>query len=230
MEEKYYKFELDVTKMNIIVLLAFIPFGILMFIFSDFFGNTFDNFYIVFSGLILVFIIHELCHGIGYSLFVKDKSKIKYGIALEKGVLYAMCQDVISKPGIIVSLLFPLIFLTLILGIVGILMNNSVIVFLAIVNLLGAVGDIMMITLAIRLPKDTKYIDYNADIGAYFISREDISNMKTIGFKCIESGPHSLDKVDNSIKRFTVTKGSIPYIVGFTAIILLDFLVSYFTK
>lgn len=229
MEEKYYKFELDVTKMNIIVLLAFIPFGVLMFIFSDFFSNTFDNFYIVFSGLILVFVVHELCHGIGYSLFAKDKSKIKYGIALEKGVLYAMCQDVISKRGIIVSLLFPLIFLTLILGIVGILINNSVIVFLAIVNLLGAVGDIMMITLAIRLPKDTKYIDYNADIGAYFISKKDISNMKTIGFKCIESGPHTLDKVDNSIKRFTMTKGSIPYIVVFTAIIVIDFLVSYFS-
>lgn len=230
MEEKYYKFELDVTKMNVIVLLAFIPFGILMFIFSDFFSNTFDNFYIVFSGLILVFLIHELFHGIGYSLFVKDKSKIKYGIALEKGVLYAMCQDVISKPGIIVSLLFPLIFLTLILGIIGILINNSVIVFLAIVNLLGAVGDIMMATLAIRLPKDTKYIDYNADIGAYFISTKDISNMKTIGFKCIESGKHALDKVDNSIKRFTITKGSIPYIIGFIAIIVIDFLVSYFSN
>ena len=222
--EKYYKFELNVKTMNIIILLAFIPLGIVFAIFSDFFKDTFNNLYINLGGLILMFIIHELLHGVGYSIFAKDKTKIKYGAALEKGVLYAMCQDEINKTGIIVSLLLPTIILTFILGPLGILINNSLLVFLAIMNLYGAMGDIMMTTLAIRLPKDTKYIDYNNDIGAYFISKEDISHMKTIGFKCVKSGEHTLDNVDHSIKKIYISKGSIIYLLIFIAIILIDIL------
>lgn len=226
MKKKYYKFELDIKKMNILIFIGFIPLGVVFGIFSNFFSNTFDKLYISLTGLILVFFVHELIHGIGYSLFAKDKSKIKYGIALDKGVLYAMCQDTISKTGILVSLMLPTIILTFILLPIGIIIKDSILVFLALMNLYGAIGDIMMCTLAIRLPKDTEYIDYNADIGAYFISKEDISQMKTFGFKCIESGTHTLDKVDNTIPRFTVTKGSIIYLVIFGLIILLDFIVS----
>lgn len=227
MEEKYYKYELDVKKMNVIILIAFIPFTILMCVFPIFFSTAFDRFYLTFAGLLIVFALHEVLHGIGYSFFAKDKKKIKYGVALEKGVLYAMCQDMISKKGIIVSLILPLIVLTFILGIVGIIIKSSLLIFLAVINLLGAIGDIMMIILTLKLPKDIKYIDYNADIGAYFISKEDISKINTFGLKCIESGTHTLDKVDNTIKRFTLSKGSIPYIIFFLVVIIADIIISY---
>ena len=228
MKEKYYKYELDIKKMNILVLIAMIPIGIIMAVFSNFFSHTFDKFYMVFAGLMFVFVLHEVFHGIGYALFAKDKKKIKFGIALDKGVLYAMCQDEINKTGIIVSLIFPIIFLTIITGIIGVLVKDSVLVFLSMMNLVGAIGDIMMIILTLKLPKTIKYIDYNNDIGAYFISNEDISKIKTFGLKCTEVGEHTLNKVDNKIKSFLVTKGSIPYLIGFLLVILLDFVVSYF--
>ena len=54
MKEKYYKYDLNIKTMNIIVLIAMIPIGIGMAIFSSFFAHTFDKFFAVFL-LFLIF-------------------------------------------------------------------------------------------------------------------------------------------------------------------------------
>ena len=114
-----------------------------------------------------------------------------------------------------ISLILPIIVLTIILGTIGMIIKNALLIFFAVTNLLGAAGDIMMTLLVIKLPKEIKYSDYNSDIGAYFISKEDISNKKVFGLKCVETGDHSLKKIDDTIKRFSMTKGSIIYIIIF---------------
>ena len=50
--------------------------------------------------LILMFIVHELLHAVGFRFFGKAKSKnITYGVNLEKGVFYCTCKEEISKKG-----------------------------------------------------------------------------------------------------------------------------------
>lgn len=224
MKERYYKYEVDMKFMNIIALLSFIPLAILVIFFSDFFSKTFESniYYLYLIGLIFYFFLHEVFHGIGYSLFAKDKKNIKYGIALEKGVLYALCQERISKRGIIVSLLFPIIFLTIIPLFIAIPFGFSTLVLYSLLNLIGAVADITMCFLIFKLPKDIEYIDYNSDIGAYFISKTNIENIKVKGFKCVKTGVHDESLIDKTIKRFTITKKSIPYILIFIAIVIIN--------
>lgn len=224
MKEKYYKFEVDMKFMNILAMVSFIPVILLCIVFSEFFSKTFtsDIYYLYLVGLMLYFLLHEICHGIGYSIFAKNKKNIKYGIALEKGVLYALCQERISKKGIIVSLLFPVIFLTIIPIIIGVIFGFPTLILYALLNLIGAVADITMCLLIIKLPSDIEYIDYNSDIGAYFISKTDIKDTKIKGFKCVSSGIHDESLIDKSIKRFTITKKSIPYILIFIGIVVIN--------
>lgn len=206
--EKYYKFELNMKYANIIAILFLFGYLAIIMIFDNFFKAPFGgaNSLVFFIALISYFILHEICHGIGYSLYAKDKKNIKYGIVLEKGALYAMCQECLSKKGTIISLILPLLILTVIAIPIGIIFNFSWLVELGLINLAGASGDMMMLLLISKLPNDIKYIDYNNDIGAYFISKSDLSKIKTIGLKCTESGIHNENKIDKSFKRINITK------------------------
>lgn len=224
MGKKYYKFELDMVKANILAFVLIIPYILSIFIFNDFFDDPFgtDNFLVFFILMIIYFAIHELCHGIGYSLFAKDKKNIKYGVVLEKGALYAMCQERISKKGIIISLALPLIVLTIIAIPIGIIIDESILVELALINLMGAAGDIMMLNLVRKLPSDVEYIDYNNDIGAYFLSKEDLSNIEGLGMKCTKSGVHKDKLIDKSYKKFNITKTSTIITIIIMIILILE--------
>lgn len=227
MKVKFYKFELDMVKTNIFALILIIPYIISCIIFDDFFDSPFggEDFLFFFIAMVIYFILHEICHGIGYSIFAKDKSNIKFGIALEKGVLYAMCQERISKTGAIVSLILPFLILTVIAIPLGIIIDESILVELALINLMGASGDLLMLNLIRKLPKDAEYIDYNTDIGAYFLSQEDLSDKKSFAMKCTDSGVHQEKLIDKSFKRFNVTKVSKTIIILIAAICLLNIVV-----
>lgn len=178
--------------------------------------STGKNAPLFFVGMILYFGLHEIFHGIGYSIFANNKKKIKYGVMLEKGVLYAMCQEEISKKGIIISLLFPIIFLTIIPIIVGGIFSLKFLLIYAIINLIGAIGDITMLLLILKFPSDVTYIDYDNVIGAYFLSKEDLSKYKSIGMKYIESGIHSEKLINENIQFIYISKISwiILFILG----------------
>ena len=152
--KKYYKFDLDLIIANIFAIVLLII-G-MIFYFITFKKGTFNDKYFGIELLLLLsyFALHEIFHGIGYSLFAKDKKNLKYGAALEKGVFYAMCQEEISKTAIIISLLFPLIFLTLVTGIIAIVFKIPYLLLLSIINFSGAAGDIIVLFFIPKLPKD----------------------------------------------------------------------------
>ena len=110
---KYYKFELSMLWANIFsVVLLIIGMIFTLITYGTFFTGNKVIFFMF--ELILYLVIHEILHGIAFSCFCKDKSNVKYGAMLEKGVLYAMCQERISKKGAYISLLTPTIVLTVI--------------------------------------------------------------------------------------------------------------------
>lgn len=213
---KYYKYELKMSIMNILSIVLLIGPIILL----SFFGF---HFFDINSGLFLILMlaylmIHELFHGIAYSLFVKDKKNIKYGIALEKGVFYAACQEKLNKKQILISLMFPLIFLSLIPFPFSLIFKSETLALLCIINFSGAIGDILMSILILRGPSDIEYLDYNTDIGAYLISKEDLKDYTSLGFKLTEYGDEKSKMIDKSIKRFSISKISC-IILGVIALI-----------
>ncbi len=139
---------------------------------------------------------------------LKNKKNIKFGIKLEKGVLYALCQESISKYGIIISLLLPLVLLSFVVFPISLLLKLNLLTLLSIANFGGAIGDILMFFLIIKAPKDIEYIDYNSDIGMYLLSKNDLSNIKSFGLKLTESGDSKNKRTDESIKRLYVSRTS----------------------
>ena len=205
--KKYYKYELNMLLMNILAIVIFVvPIIILEICGFHTIVNIQPSIFII--GMVFYLILHELFHGLGYSLFAKDKKNIKFGIVLEKGVLYAACQEKINKNAILISLLLPTIFLSIITFPIGMILNLNYLVIYSIINFAGAIGDILMTVLIVRGPKDLEYLDYNNDIGAYLISKSDLSEFKSLGFHLTEQGIASEKKVDKSIKRFYVSKTS----------------------
>ena len=203
--KKYYKFELNMVIMNFLsIALLFIGLGIwfllgLLFAPKGIKFNINPSFFLLLFFLYLV--LHEICHGIGYSLFAKNKKAIKYGI----------------------SLLAPLFILTIIALPLGFIINNFTLQILAVFNLAGAIGDIMMVLFLTKLPKDIVYIDYDNVIGFYLISKEDLSKYKMFGFKYIESGKDSDDLINKDIKLISISKVSYICFAGLLLIGILGY-------
>ncbi len=223
--KKYYKFDLDLIIANIFAIFLLVI-GMIFYFMTVKEGIINEKYFgIEILLLLLYFALHELCHGLGYSLFVKNKKNIKYGAALEKSVFYAMCQEEISKKAIIISLLFPLIFLTLITGIIAIIFKIPYLLLLSVINFSGAAGDIIMLFFIPKLPKDIYYIDYDNSIGCTFVSKEDLSNYRGFGIKYVGSGEHKKSLVDKTIPRIQITKPSYIIIIVLIVLALITFII-----
>lgn len=155
-------------------------------------------------------------------MFAKDKNNIKFGITLEKGVLFAACQEKLNKCAILLSLLLPLICLTVIVLPIGLIIKSPLLVLLAISNFGGAIGDMLMSILILKAPSDVEYIDYNTDIGCYLLSKKDLNDYSSFGFRLVESGSEKDKEVDKSIKRLYVSKTSFIILV---ILLLLSFII-----
>lgn len=203
--KKYYKYELNMLIANILSLVMMIvPIIILEIIGINVYTSLSSGLLLI--SLLIYFIIHELLHALGFSLFAKNKKNIKFGIKLEKGVLYALCQESISKSAIVISLLLPLTLLSFIAFPISLLLKLNLLTLLSIANFGGAIGDILMFFLIIKAPNDIEYIDYNSDIGMYLLSKNDLSNIKSFGLKLTESGDSKNKRIDESIKRLYVSR------------------------
>ncbi len=222
--KKYYRFDMDIKLMNILASILYVLFFI--YLFGNTYFSTFDFSLVAIILMFLYFALHEICHGIGYALFAKNKKNIKFGAILEKGVFYAMCQEEISKKAIIVSLLFPILILTLIPIPFAIIFKNSLLLFLSITNLIGAIGDILLIKLVLKLPKNITYIDYDNNIGAYFLCDEDISNVKSLGLNCHETKIHDENLINKDIKTIYISEPSKKFFIIMGVILILLFIIN----
>lgn len=205
--KKIYKFSLDLILLNIGSIILFIVIFIPIVVTNKWLKININMNFIML--MILWMALHELLHGIGFSIFKEVKHKnIKYGIALEKGVFYCMCQQKISKCNILTSLMFPLTFIGIITLVIGLLIRNITLVLLSIVNISGAIGDIAMFISILLMPKNIEYIDFDDNTGFYLISEHDLSKSKLIGFKY-----DSVKEWDDNInmpqrKKITISKQS----------------------
>ena len=205
--KKYHIFELNVGKLNIVCVILFI----LMIIISSILykGDLAQDFYEVNLILLLVadvatMLIHELLHSLSYVLYGGDFKKIVYGAYLEKGVLYCLCKQNISRKNILNSLMVPLFYLGIIPYIIAIIFELPFLLFLAILNIVGAAGDIMMFIYIMQLDKSIEFSEFDNPIRFAIYTDKEI-NVKFFGLDYIETSK-TLPRKEQ--KKLTVSKGS----------------------
>lgn len=225
-ELKYYKYQIKTINMNYIALIIII---IEFFIVSKTYRGDIDTIGgIELLLMLLWFILHEFLHYIGFLVNkgVTIKSLV-LGIYFEKGILYCMCRKLVDKKSILIALNFPLFFIGILTLVLGYIFKNYTLVFLSIVNIAGAVGDVLMTIQISKFPKDIKYIDVDDATGYYIISKSDISNVKVPQIKLIESGLYDPDKFKSEDQRsIVITKTSRIILIIF---IILSIILIYVT-
>lgn len=217
---KYYKYVMDMKAFNILSIILFFPLFIIIFLLGL---SIKINLYFLIYYFLWMF-LHEILHGIGFLLNKNiDKKNVVFGACLEKGILYCMCKQEISKNQIIISLLFPFVFIGIITFFVGIIINNSMLQLLSLFNIVGCIGDLVMFFYFVRLPEFC-YVDLDDCTGFVLVSEYDLSMHKIIGLKCIESGNYSdLGKASN-YKMINISKFS--YVIFI--VLFISFIFSFF--
>lgn len=207
----YYKYSYKnsvvvISTLIILVLIIFIPIKI-------------ESYIDVFLILVSCF-IHELLHGIGFKIFGHAKSEnINYGIALEKGIMYATCKEEINKKGILISMILPFLVLTIILGIIGIILNNHILLVVALYNLFCSSLDICAFIDLLKL-KNIKYKDLDDNFGFILIG-QNLDNKKFICLKLIEKGKYNNKIKAKEYRKIVMSKFSIILLSLFTIIFIL---------
>jgi len=151
---------ISILKANLMVFITAAPIVVVCFILYMLKWNTI-SFSVEGNGifvLILYFpvmafflIIHEVIHGISWSLFCKDKWKsIHLGVMWEKLTPYCHCKEPLKFPSYIFGGLMPLMILGIGLFVISYFIGSGVLMFISLMNILGAGGDI---TIALMLLK-----------------------------------------------------------------------------
>lgn len=223
-KEKYYTYKLNLNILNILAIILFLVVAIIVILIehNDYYKITYSlNLFIY---IFLWIILHELLHGIGFAIFKSVNIKnITFGIALEKGVFYCMCKQRIGKKVILTSLLFPLTIIGIITLIIGMIINNFSLVFLSLLNITSAIGDIVMTIYFFKTPNDITYLDLDDCTSFTVISKRDLCNIKVPGIKLIKTGIYDKNKMySKNKKKITITKPSYIILIIFLIIFLFN--------
>ena len=225
---KAYLFEMKLIPANILAILIFI---VMLVITYTVFGVYFTVLELDISMVLIVFwfILHELFHGLGFFLTGVKRKNIKYGISLEKGILYTMALQEVSKKSILVSLQMPFMAIGVITYIIGICFNLNILTFLSIVNITGAALDIVMFLYMARI-KDLVYSETGKSNEFVLITKEDLKKKKNLFLEIKEVKEYNKKDYKFEIdKRINVSKRSFIAAIVFILVFILLAIVTYYS-
>lgn len=208
--KKAYTYKLNLIPANVLSVVIFIILMIFtLSIVDDLYFNM-NSFALLMIIMFLYLMLHELFHGIGYIIGGVKPKNTRYGICLEKGILYAMAMQEITKKNVLISLQMPFTFLGVITYIIGIIFHLDFLVFLSIINLMGASMDLVMFLYILKLPSDVTYSESSKNDEFVLISKDDLSKKKSLFFKVVEIKDYKKeDYIFKNFKRFEISKFSI---------------------
>lgn len=213
--KKAYVYKMNLVPANLLGLVVFILLLVLTSALNIDLLSVFNDlpFILTLALLILYMLLHELLHGIGYRITGSKSNKIKYGVELEKGILYTLVLEEVPKKNILVSLQMPFVIIGIITYILGYILNIPLLLLLSIFNLMGASMDLVMFIYISRI-KDVHYAETKASNEFILISKEDLTKKKSLFFRITEVKNYKKDdyiiKLDNKI---TITKASIIFTI-----------------
>lgn len=222
---KYYKYKMNIEVGNALSILLAIPLFIIYYLMFPTFYDYVS--YLKFPLIILWFILHEIVHFFGY--LINSEVKIKnlfLGICLEKGIFYCQCSQKVHKKTILISLMAPFTLIGVVTLIIAKIFNLPFLGLLSVLNMMGAIFDIIMTIQISRMPNDVMFAEFDDPDAYYLMSKEDLTRYKTVGLEMIESGKLDDKKVNSKQnKRIMITKKSYILIILFViACLSIDYL------
>ena len=216
-DKKYYIFEMNGVILQVISIIILIVMLILTAYLSNTIIITNQDLKLIFLLIIPYLILHELLHSVAYVINGANFKNITYGAHLEKGILCCLCKQNVSKRNILISLLFPFIIIGVITYIIGILTNNTVLIWLSILNISGCSADLIMFFDLLKL-KDFEYSEYDNPMAFGLYTNKDLSKTKLFGLKYIKQ-TNELEK--HNLKKVNISKTSIIIFIIFMVLILI---------
>ena len=210
-KKKYYLYQMDTVTLSIvpIILLAIVVL-ITYYVSNESIGGMINIFYdnpgIILISMLGYLAFHEILHSIAYVIYGGKFDKIIYGIELEKGILYCLCKQNISKNNILHSLLYPFFFIGILTYVISILFDLPLLLLLSIFNLSGCAGDLVMFAFISRLPKDIEFSELDDSVSFAIYTDKDISKRKQFGIKYISVNDELERKDFEKIKVSTLSK------------------------
>lgn len=196
MEIKNYKIEeklISATMANIYGLLMMIPVCIVFVTpfyliwpdrlrqanFEELFARTFGqptgvtSFFVIILIFLVSVVLHELIHGITWSLFTKNGfSSIRFGINWKMLMPYRHCKEPLLLRHYITGAIMPFILLGLVPTICAIFTGSFLLLVTGLIMTISAIGDFMIIALIRKYPGDTLVLDHPNEAGCYIYLRE----------------------------------------------------------
>lgn len=230
MKNKYYVYQMNLITLNISSIFLLLIVGLIcLLIDKDFVINSIDylfngnNTIYFFLYYFIYIILHELLHSLSYVLYGAKFNKIEYGMEIEKGILYCLCKQDISKKNILNSLFFPLFYIGIITLFISYIVNSYMLFLLSVSNIVGCIGDIIMFIFIVRLNKDVKFSECNDSTSFAIKSDKDISDIKPFGLKYLGIKKELDRKMD---KKINISKLSLIFIL-FIIISLIYILINH---
>ena len=219
--KKYYIFRMNTLILNTMSIILFLLVCLLSFLINQslfiesFFINDFPIFILE---MILFTLMHEFLHSFAYVLNGAKFKNIYFGASLEKGILYCLCKERISKKNILTSLMFPFVIIGLITYVISLVFHLPRLLLLSLVNISGCSGDILMFNFISKL-KNIEFSEHDREDEFAVYSSKKIDS-GGLGIQYVKSS-NSLE-ISNSnkifISRFSIFAFVILMILSFVLI------------
>ena len=170
---------ISVVKANIFAILVTLPFIIPLFLLhislreETVFSVDLISMSIFFAAIFISIPVHEAIHGFTFAAFCKNGLKsIQYGILWNSLTPYCHCSEPLKFKHYITGGLMPFIILGLGITSLAIILGNSFLLLLGLLNILAAGGDLLIAVYLLKY-RDAVIIDHPTDLGFTAYIRKD---------------------------------------------------------
>ncbi len=172
---------IDLKKANTIISLVAIPVFLLSMILYwaingiDGFRTGTAGFLVSMVVMLILIVVHELLHGLGWSLYCENGWKdIEFGFIVKTMNPYCTCATPLEKPFYIIGALLPLIVLGIVPYIAGLFMADIRVFLLGTIMILSAGGDIMLVWKLLKFRTDASEVlvyDHPTEAGSVVFTK-----------------------------------------------------------
>jgi hypothetical protein len=120
--------------------------------------------------LIPSILIHEVLHGVGYMLAGARRDQVKLGFQIKNLMPYAHCKVPLRTLSYAFGVILPGLILGVIPYIAGIVAHHQTLTVYAIMMILAAVGDLIMLVMLVAVPRDLYVQDHPTKPGFQVLS------------------------------------------------------------
>ena len=173
---------INIVWANVVIIIATIPVFIVLFalfILRNGIGSVevMDGKSVIIFAVsyFVLIVVHELIHGLTWSIFAPDHWKnIEFGFMTQYLTPYCTCGTPLDKGHYILGALMPLTLLGLIPAVIAIFTGSSLLLYISIVMILSAGGDVLLVRELLRFRTDAKEIliyDHPTQAGCVVFTR-----------------------------------------------------------